>query len=80
MTTTKLVDAKERYALGRERRKQMRRMQHKTWNAKGPSRESAETAGGVDARASAGAGGAEEPVDGGIAVWVLSRGSPGDGV
>ncbi len=34
MTTTKLVDAKERYALGRERRKQMRRMQHKTWNAK----------------------------------------------
>src|SRR5271170_5060936 len=34
MTTTKLVDAKERYALGQERRKQVRRMQHKTWNAK----------------------------------------------
>ena len=34
MATTKLVDAKERYALGQERRKQMRRMQHKTWNAK----------------------------------------------
>ena len=34
MATTKLVDAKERYALGQERRKQMRRMQHKAWNAK----------------------------------------------
>ena len=34
MATTKPVDAKERYALGQERRKQVRRMQHRIWNAK----------------------------------------------
>ena len=34
MAATKLVDAKERYALGQERRKQMRRMKHKEWNVK----------------------------------------------
>jgi len=34
MAATKMVDAKERYALGQERRKQMRRMKHKEWNVK----------------------------------------------
>jgi uncharacterized protein (DUF2252 family) len=34
MVFTRLPDAKERFALGQERRKQMRRMQHKTWNVK----------------------------------------------
>jgi uncharacterized protein (DUF2252 family) len=34
MALTQLPGAKERFALGQERRKQMRRPQHKTWNAK----------------------------------------------
>ncbi|HXC95264.1 MAG TPA: DUF2252 family protein, partial [Edaphobacter sp.] len=34
MALTRLPDARELYALGQERRKQMRRMQHKVWNVK----------------------------------------------
>ena len=34
MALTRLPDAKELFALGQERRKQMRRMQHKGWNVK----------------------------------------------
>jgi uncharacterized protein (DUF2252 family) len=34
MTTAKVMDAKERVALGQECRKQMRRMDHKIWNVK----------------------------------------------
>jgi uncharacterized protein (DUF2252 family) len=34
MAITRLPDAKERFALGQHRRKQIRRMQHKAWNAK----------------------------------------------
>jgi uncharacterized protein (DUF2252 family) len=34
MAITRLPDAKERFAVGQERRKQIRRMQHKAWNAK----------------------------------------------
>jgi uncharacterized protein (DUF2252 family) len=34
MDRTQLVSAKERYAFGRERRKQMKRLHHKTWTAK----------------------------------------------
>jgi hypothetical protein len=34
MGLTRLPDAKERFALGQERRKQMRRLEHKTWKAK----------------------------------------------
>jgi uncharacterized protein (DUF2252 family) len=34
MALTRLPSAKERFALGQERRKQMRRMEHKAWKAK----------------------------------------------
>jgi uncharacterized protein (DUF2252 family) len=34
MDKTQLVSAKERYAFGQERRKQMKRLHHKTWTAK----------------------------------------------
>jgi uncharacterized protein (DUF2252 family) len=34
MAIAKLPDVKERFALGQERRKQIRRMQHKAWNVK----------------------------------------------
>src|SRR5271156_6316664 len=34
MAIARLPDAKERFALGQERRKQIRRMQHRAWNAK----------------------------------------------
>ena len=34
MALTQLPDAKERYALGQQRRKQMRRMDHRIWHAK----------------------------------------------
>ncbi|NYF49883.1 DUF2252 domain-containing protein [Tunturiibacter gelidoferens] len=34
MDKTQLVSARERYAFGRERRKQMKRLHHKTWTAK----------------------------------------------
>jgi uncharacterized protein (DUF2252 family) len=34
MTLMRLPDAKERFALGQERRKKMRRMQHRIWKAK----------------------------------------------
>jgi len=34
MAIARLLNAKERFALGQERRKQVRRMQHRIWNAK----------------------------------------------
>ena len=34
MDKTQLVSAKERYAMGQERRKQMKRLHHRTWTAK----------------------------------------------
>src|SRR5580692_8812957 len=34
MDRTQLVSAKERYVFGQERRKQMKRLHHKTWTAK----------------------------------------------
>ncbi len=80
MAIAELPSAKERFALGQQRRKQMRRMEHRIWKAK-DRRESplklleASTRGRVPALVAL-----KNAVDGGFAVWVLSRRGAGDGV
>ncbi len=80
MALTRLTDARERFVAGQERRKQMRRMEHRIWKAK-DRRESplalldASTRGRVPALVAP-----EEAADGGFAVRILSRSGAGDGV